>query len=183
MAALEKKIARSQKKPDIQEMKDSLHEQKVELWFSEREWYAARTSIPEGPFLRGMEITRSDPAWYMNEILVQDFADRGHCCGRDCGCCLSRVSPLKGKLSAGHCTVKCFCCEESRGFELAHHGEKELMKRFELGPDTDYSYRMVLGSLQGLGLGPDEAIDVKSIEEFSSTKTEVAESWEECEAG
>jgi hypothetical protein len=57
------------------------------------------------------------------------------------------------------------------------------MKRFELGPDTDYSYRMVLGSLQGLGLGPDEAIDVKSIEEFSSTKTEVAESWEECEAG
>lgn len=66
---------------------------------------------------------------------------------------------------------------------MAHHGEKELMKRFELGPDTDYSYRMVLGSLQGLGLGPDEAIDVKSIEEFSSTKTEVAESWEECEAG
>ncbi|CAI7663760.1 unnamed protein product [Penicillium bialowiezense] len=51
---------------------------------------------------------RCDPAWYMNEGLIQDCSDQDGCCSRQCGCCKKRhlTGPAKG---IGHCTSECWC--------------------------------------------------------------------------
>lgn len=136
-----------------------LHRQ---AWFKEREWRYLRSEIAQPPSVleRGFEDWRSNPRWYMHDVLVENCINRGGCCGRDCGCCVSheRETTSVGKLGIGHCTVECDCCRNARGFELTEGEMEDIERRFgflemeEEGIPQDYFYqhRLFLASVWGL---------------------------------
>lgn len=43
-----------------------------------------------GTLIRGLNLWRSHPQWYLHKTLLKDCADKGGCCGRGCGCCRDR---------------------------------------------------------------------------------------------
>lgn len=68
-----------------------------ESWFAERIWWSKRATFYEGPLTYGIDLWRSHPAWYMHQVLVQDCAGKGGCCGRGCNCCAERRGKLPGR--------------------------------------------------------------------------------------
>lgn len=79
-------------------------------------WWKYKSKLPEGPWLRGFELWRSNPKWYMHRILCEGCEARNGCCSRNCGCCLKRLDNPERKLGVGHCTTDCPCCTKARGF-------------------------------------------------------------------
>jgi hypothetical protein len=96
----------------------------------EHEWWMIRDSFSDGPLVRGFELWRGNPKWYMHRVLREDCAHRGGCCGRDCGCCLNRKLLWGREHAVGHCTVECGCCQKARGFELSEDEKKEFAIRY-----------------------------------------------------
>ncbi|CAG8165931.1 unnamed protein product [Penicillium salamii] len=72
---------------------------------------------------------RRDPKWYMRKGLVQECADQGGCCSRQCGCCAKR-GLSRNKKGSGHCTFECGCCIAFEGRELTKEQKKERRKDF-----------------------------------------------------
>ena len=99
-------------------------------WRLEREWWKIRTSFMDGPLTRGIDYWRSQPKWYMHSVLCDDCAGRGGCCARDCGCCYRRGGR---RFSVGHCTVRCSCCKNERGFKLDKKEKSQIQEDFETG--------------------------------------------------
>lgn len=121
-----------------------------EYWFLERKWWSQRVKIQEGGDLSlGIDLWRSNPSWYMHRSLVQDCVERGGCCGRDCNCCPTRRSIPGRRFAAGHCTTRCHCCEEARGFKLSSKETKNLHKEFSFS-SLPYYHRIRNASLFGL---------------------------------
>jgi hypothetical protein len=89
-----------------------------EYWRLERILHIAQANGDEGPAKDGYLAARRQPGWHMSsDFLRKDCAERGGCCGRDCGCC--KKSPEAHRVKGwGHCTVHCGCCSRHRGFEL-----------------------------------------------------------------
>lgn len=131
-------------------------------WLLEREWWYLRSELTECPSAleRAFKQWRSEPRWFMHPVLVEDCVNRGDCCGRSCGCCVSRERETSsvGPLGMGHCTVECGCCCNARGFELTAEEKKQLERRFGFldmtddGICQDYSYqhRLYFASVWGL---------------------------------
>ncbi|KAJ5736286.1 uncharacterized protein N7483_001411 [Penicillium malachiteum] len=67
---------------------------------------------------KNYDLLRKDPHWFMRKELVDNCASQGGCCSRDCRCCAKRESSPRHK-GKGHCTVECWCCSISRGFEFS----------------------------------------------------------------
>lgn len=88
--------------------------------------YEIETMLP-GLVKKNYELIRKDPKWYMRKELVKDCADRGGCCGRDCGCCVLRAKHSY-KKGVGHCTVECFCCVGFRGFRPSPEEKRDILK-------------------------------------------------------
>ncbi|CAG8206251.1 unnamed protein product [Penicillium nalgiovense] len=101
----------------------------------DHQWWMIRNSFPDGPLVRGFELWRGNPKWYMHRVLREDCAGRGGCCGRDCGCCLNRKLFWGRKHAAGHCTVECGCCQKARGFELSEDEKKKFAIRYAVSQD------------------------------------------------
>jgi hypothetical protein len=181
-AALKNKIAICQRRSEMQPILATFEKERIQYWLKEREWYARRAFLPDSPFRRGMDLWRSKSTWYMHPLLVQDCAERGGCCGRQCGCCLARHDPSMRKLTAGHCTTACLCCEQTRGIELTFAQRQEVKELFNLSIDTYYSYRIVLASFQGL-TKDSLNFSLNLVRECSDTETEVTGSWDECRTG
>jgi len=114
--------------------------------------------------VRGFNVWRSHPKWYMHCSLRLDCKARGGCCGRDCGCCSDHINKPG---SPGHCTVDCYCCEQARGFYLDGPDRWELQTSFDFGSDdpnrSSYVFRIAqvsfLGLLTGSDRDPFELID------------------------
>ena len=141
---------------------EKLDELNQKYWLLERDWWAKRSSLPEGPGTRGLSLWRSHPRWYMHRVLIDDCAGKGGCCGRECGCCSSREMVPARRLGVGHCTIECGCCIKSRGFMLNPKQKKEVSARFRLSEKSraqdllsrdskNYYYnRIVMASIWGL---------------------------------
>ncbi|KAJ5153081.1 uncharacterized protein N7482_009559 [Penicillium canariense] len=150
------------KEPKIPSQIRTLRELKRNAWFLEREWSYLRSEITESPSVleRAFKQWRSDPRWYMHSVLVEDCVNRGGCCSRSCGCCVSRERQTSsvGELGIGHCTVECGCCCEARGFDLTAEEKRNLEMRFgflDMAGDgllEDYVYqdRIYFASVWGL---------------------------------
>lgn len=91
-----------------------------------RKLYEMETMLPD-LVKQNYETIRKDPKWYMRKELVKDCADRGGCCGRDCGCCTLRAKHSY-KKGVGHCTVECFCCVGFRGFRPSPEEKRDILK-------------------------------------------------------
>lgn len=148
---------------------EELDELNQQYWLLERDWWAKRSSFPEGPGTRGLNLWRSHPRWYMHRVLVDDCAGRGGCCSRGCGCCSSREIVPARRLGVGHCTVECECCIKSRGFELSPKQKEKVFARFRLSEDRlienilfkinryNYHDRIILASIWGLWQGSQDS--------------------------
>ena len=88
--------------------------------------YEMETMLPH-LVKQNYETIRKDPKWYMRKELVKDCADRGGCCGRDCGCCALRARHFY-KKGVGHCTVECGCCVGFRGFRPSPEEKRDKLK-------------------------------------------------------
>lgn len=70
-----------------------------------------------------------------------DCANRGGCCGRDCGCCERPRSDSKaGKQRFGHCTTACGCFKRFRGFEIKRDLKDEDYKCNKIRTDFFREY-------------------------------------------
>lgn len=132
-------------------------------WFLERELYAHEVLLPQGLFLRGYNLWRSNPRWYLHPALVNDCAGSGGCCGRDCGCCEKRDAHAPGRQrGVGHCTTACGCCATNRGFDIRNPQDNaELIKMFKPARESKvnitYRRRLLRAYFFGTYYGPDAA--------------------------
>ena len=94
-----------------------------QIWRTERRDYVHTSKMPESPWRRALLTRRKHPEWYMMKYLRWDCAERGGCCGRDCGCC-KRPRSTKRPNALSHCTAECDCCTLFRGFELSAEDQK-----------------------------------------------------------
>ncbi|RDK37782.1 hypothetical protein M752DRAFT_270355 [Aspergillus phoenicis ATCC 13157] len=94
-----------------------------QIWRTERIDYVHTSKMPESPWRRALLTRRKHPEWYMMKYLRWDCAERGGCCGRDCGCCKQPRS-TKRPNALSHCTAECDCCTLFRGFELSAEDQK-----------------------------------------------------------
>ena len=105
----QKEIALRKGSPTLAQARQ-LKEVNHDSWLLQREWrYWRRILIKDPSALeRAFKQWRSNPRWYMHSILVEDCVNRGGCCSRDCGCCVSheRETSSIGELGIGHCTVE-----------------------------------------------------------------------------
>lgn len=130
-----------------------LHKQ---IYLLERDWWQAHDECLEGVLMRGFELWRSHPRWYMHETLVTDCARKGGCCGRNCGCC-DRDSDSHYKFGVGHCTVECGCCRKHRGFDLTVEEKDEYKTKLPHGSSYNpYWNRIYLAAIWGLCIGRDD---------------------------
>ena len=104
-------------------------------WLLEQKWWKVRTSFEEGPLIRGFDLWRSHPLWYMHRVLVEDCVRRGGCCRRSCGCCVNRKIHNTRELGAGHCMMACGCCHQARGFELTKKEKMGFLTDFHIVDD------------------------------------------------
>lgn len=138
----------------LQDLQEELSTLSTEYWTLERRWWEIRSSYDDGPLTRGIDFWRSQPKWYMHQVLVEDCMGRGGCCGRDCGCCSHRQS--ERKFAVGHCTVECSCCERARGFALDPEQKSQIRESFKLDYKSIrawYYNRIKTASLLGLMAG------------------------------
>ncbi|KAJ5699899.1 hypothetical protein N7536_002912 [Penicillium majusculum] len=70
-------------------IKEGLDALNVKYWLLEQIWWHHRSCLEDGFQLRGFQLWRSHPKWYMHRVLVEDCAGRQGCCARECGCCLN----------------------------------------------------------------------------------------------
>jgi hypothetical protein len=89
--------------------------------------YCGEARLPERPLKRTYDKIRQNPAWYLRAELVNDCKGRGGCCSRSCGCCEHRLRSQNTRRGIGHCTVECWCCEVSRGFEMSEEERVEMI--------------------------------------------------------
>ena len=109
---------------DAKEKLDALN---VKYRLLEQLWWHHRSCLEDGFQLRGFQLWRSHPKWYMHRVLVEDCAGRQGCCARECGCCLNRKTTRT--LGVGHCTVECGCCRRARGFDFSEEDKRLLKER------------------------------------------------------
>jgi hypothetical protein len=122
-------------------------------WLLERQWWKVRNSFVEGPLIRGFDLWRSHPLWYMHRVLVEDCERRGGCCSRSCGCCVNREIGKTRQLGAGHCMVACGCCHRAPGFELTEKEKMGFLTDFHIVDDHSlYRLRINRVSIWGLSL-------------------------------
>lgn len=141
--------------------KERLDVLNTKYWLLERQWWHYHSCLEDGYELRGFELWRSHPKWYMHRDLIKDCASRQGCCARGCGCCLRRKIDPTRALGVGHCTFECGCCRRARGFEIPE-GDKILLKekcREEIGKLP--THRIVRVAIWGLvGDGYDSPFDM-----------------------
>lgn len=82
---------------------------------SQRQLIKYHLELPEGPIKSALKISRADPKWYLQPVLIKDCAEQGGCCGRSCRCCEKRQKKPGRELGVGHCTIECGCCATNRG--------------------------------------------------------------------
>ncbi|CAG8328058.1 unnamed protein product [Penicillium salamii] len=128
------------------------------LWYHKRKWWKYRSELGQGAVARAFDLWRSNPAWYMHEVLVEDCAQKQGCCARGCGCCEKRQK-TSTRLAAGHCALTCPCCRRLRGFELTPEEQKNIYNDFDLQGDKTFYDRIELASIWGLSLNSDKAPD------------------------
>ncbi|KGO68118.1 hypothetical protein PITC_053760 [Penicillium italicum] len=136
---------------DVQAQLQALNKR---YWLLEREWWKVRNLFVEGPLIRGFDLWRSHPLWYMHRVLFEDCVRRGGCCSRRCGCCVNRSLNGTRRLGAGHCTLTCGCCHQSRGFELTEGEETKIFQDFHVVDDNTF-YRMRINRVSIWGLSLD----------------------------
>jgi hypothetical protein len=139
----------TEKRRSLTEIEKELQDLKKQYWFFMQERCQAKSALPTGPLTRAIDLWRSHPRWYMHQFLVQSCAERGGCCGRDCGCCVNRPIPQSRKLGVGHCTTECGCCAEYRGFDLTEDDKRKRLEIWDIsanGRSKIYS-RVVLNVL------------------------------------
>ncbi|KAJ5248889.1 hypothetical protein N7468_000340 [Penicillium chermesinum] len=103
------------------------------------------------PIFRAYNEVRKDPVWYLSDLLCNDCASRGGCCGRACKCC-EKPSATRSR-ARGHCTKECGCCIEFRGFELKKDQQKLCQPAFNLkGGLESNAYSIFLFKAYILGL-------------------------------
>lgn len=107
--------------------------------FLAEKWWYYRSGLEPCGQMRGFELWRSHPQWYMHSELVKDCAGRQGCCSRGCGCCLNRKIDASRALGRGHCTMECGCCAKARGFELSKSDKAASKKLF--GLNTGHRHR------------------------------------------
>lgn len=112
-------------------------------------------NCPSEMLIRGLNLWRSHPQWYLHKTLLKDCADKGGCCGRDCGCCQGRKLGPARQFGAGHCTTECWCCQKARGFALTDKAKQAMKNLYPLNPISNRSYyrKIMLVSIYGLADG------------------------------
>lgn len=96
-------------------------------WLLTHKWAHYYNCLTDGPQRRGFDFWRSDPKWYMHQLLKEDCARKNGCCARGCGCCGLREPSPSRTLGVGHCTLECGCCKKAHGFTFLE-GEKKSLK-------------------------------------------------------
>ncbi|CAG7974757.1 unnamed protein product [Penicillium salamii] len=134
-----------------EESKTRLRKINRTLWGLKRKWWKHRTEFGQGVLSRAFDLWRSNPLWYMHEVLVEDCAQKQGCCARGCGCCEKRQK-TSTRHAAGHCALTCGCCRKHRGFELTPEEEEDIHNEFDLDDDGDFYERIELASIWGLRL-------------------------------
>ncbi|KAJ5901900.1 hypothetical protein N7495_002428 [Penicillium taxi] len=145
--ALEEQLA---KQYNGQSLKKEIAWLSQESWLHKRKWWCIKSSFQDGPLMRGIQLWRSHPNWYMHRVLYEDCVGRGGCCERGCNCCVNRQFSKEGRFATGHCTVECSCCAKARGFELSTQQKDNLRGIFSLSHCSGYTKRMWYASLLGL---------------------------------
>lgn len=105
-------------------------------------WWLYRSNLELKAQVRGFELWRSHPQWYMHSELVKDCAGRQGCCARGCGCCLNRKVDASRSLGVGHCTLECGCCAKARNSEFSHSQKAYLKKLYKLDGGNE-NYRAI----------------------------------------
>lgn len=151
------------KKPTTMSQLGKLEMIRRHAWLLGCEWRYWRTRSLGSPSVaeRGFKHWRSKPRWYMHSVLVEDCVNRGGCCSRDTGCCVSHEREISstGELGIGHCTVECDCCSNARGFDLtvaaknvfnAEFGFLHITDDEEESSECSYQYPLCCASVWGL---------------------------------
>lgn len=130
-------------------------------WILESRWSRIKAAFLDTPFSRGIDLWRSDPKWYMHQVLREDCSKRGGCCGRACGCCHCRDDPQR-PLAGGHCTVECHCCKKARQQSALQQESKSYNGPQNLLSDdtpNQIRYASLLGLMPGSTSNPFHLID------------------------
>lgn len=122
-------------------LKHKLNDAKRQHSLLSQKLYEIESMLPD-EVKRNYESIRKDPKWYMRRELVNDCANRGGCCGRDCGCCAFRAKQSYEK-GIGHCTVECFCCVGSRGRRPSPEEKRDILKRMTMDLKCDIATHFV----------------------------------------
>lgn len=95
-------------------------------WESHREQWAKSDGIWSMSANRAIKRQRKHADWYLSDLLREDCANRGGCCGRKCGCCEKprMTVNIDGIRDRGHCTTACSCCLKAHNID----GENLEMK-------------------------------------------------------
>lgn len=145
------------KAPLIEDLKMEIRKLRKEYWLLQRRWWEVRSSFPECPLSRGVDLWRSHPEWFLHRWLRDDCSGRGGCCGRDCGCCAKRSNRPGRNLAIGHCTIECHCCEQARGFRIDAKHKLQIQKALYFDQDyrknSVYANRMIQIATLGLTIG------------------------------
>ncbi|CAG7926330.1 unnamed protein product [Penicillium olsonii] len=129
ITALQKASAIESSTPELDEITKELQETQKTYARKEHALYKAECLLH--PVLKEAYIKlRRDATWFMREGLVQDCADRGGCCGRQCGCCAKRHLSTRRRRGEGHCTTECGCCISSRGYDLPKEEKDKISSEF-----------------------------------------------------
>lgn len=143
---------------------NSLHKR---YWYLQQKWwhyYSCFSADQRSKF----DLWRSDPKWYMHDLLVKDCAGRNGCCARGCGCCAVREPSSKRPLGAGHCTFECSCCREARGFDFPSEERKLFKKKCREEILSLLEHRIVRVAIWGLVDGADVGVDDDSFDMVSA---------------
>ncbi|KAJ5173799.1 uncharacterized protein N7500_001730 [Penicillium coprophilum] len=99
-------------------------------WLLSQRWWYCRSDL-EDLQLRGFNLWRSHPQWYMHRMLIEECVGRQGCCARGCGCCRNQKMLPSRSLGVGNCTLECACCRRARGFEISPTDKKLLKEQFK----------------------------------------------------
>lgn len=114
----------------IRAYEKEIAEQRRSIPELDKTMYYAEVELPESPLKRTYDKIRRNPTWYLCEELTKDCIGRGGCCGRKCRCCEHRHLSQSWRKGLGHCTIECWCCEVSRGFEMTREEKEQAIGDF-----------------------------------------------------